>query len=83
MRFLIIAVLLLGSGISRASAEVAPASPAALAPSREAVSVQKSAHEAAIADCDRMWDRGTHMTKQEWSTTCRRVQDRLKNLQIK
>jgi hypothetical protein len=37
-------------------------------------------HEKAIADCERIWDRGTHMTKQEWSRTCRRVQTRLQGL---
>lgn len=37
-------------------------------------------HEKAVADCERIWDRGTHMTKQEWSRTCRRVQTRLQRL---
>jgi hypothetical protein len=39
-------------------------------------------HERAIADCERIWDRGTHMTKQEWSRTCRRVQARLQRLDV-
>ena len=34
-------------------------------------------------DCMRLWDQGTHMTKQEWSRTCRRVQGRLNQVQIK
>jgi len=83
MRFLIIPSLLLGPSINPAFAEVVPPAPAALALSSEAISAQKSAHETAIADCDRMWDRGTHMTRREWLTTCRRVQDRLQNLQAK
>jgi hypothetical protein len=37
---------------------------------------------ARVADCMRMWDFGTHMTKQEWSRTCTRVQDRLENLDL-
>jgi hypothetical protein len=37
-------------------------------------------HEKAIADCEGIWDRGTHMTMQEWSRTCRRVQTRLQGL---
>jgi len=37
-------------------------------------------HERAVADCERIWDAGTHMTKQEWSRTCRRVQTRLQRI---
>ena len=29
-----------------------------------------------------MWDSGAHMTKQEWSRTCKRVQTRLDNLNL-
>jgi hypothetical protein len=86
MRCLIIIALLLGASIAPAVAEVAPGTPAApgaSAPSREAISAQTGAYEAAIADCERMWDRATHMTRQEWRQTCRRVQDRLKQLQVK
>jgi hypothetical protein len=35
-----------------------------------------------VADCMRMWDSGTHMTKQEWARTCKRVQTRLDNLKV-
>jgi hypothetical protein len=31
----------------------------------------------------RLWDKATHMTKQEWSRTCRRVQSRLDQVRIK
>jgi hypothetical protein len=48
----------------------------------DAASMRK-AHEAAIADCERMWDRGTHMTKKAWSQTCRRVQDWLERMEIR
>ena len=30
-----------------------------------------------------MWDRGTHMTEQDWSLTCRRVQERLEQPQLR
>ena len=30
----------------------------------------------AIADCMQLWDKATHMTKQEWAVTCRRIQSR-------
>src|ERR1700704_4416004 len=36
----------------------------------------------AVADCMRMWDSGTHMSKQEWARTCKRVQSRLDNLMV-
>ncbi len=29
-----------------------------------------------------MWERTTHMSKQEWSRACRRVENRLQNLQL-
>jgi hypothetical protein len=35
-----------------------------------------------IADCIALWDAGTHMTRQEWARTCRRVQSRLENLKL-
>ena len=39
-------------------------------------------HDRAIADCMGMWDSGTHMTKQVWARTCKRVQTRLDNLKV-
>jgi hypothetical protein len=35
-----------------------------------------------VADCVQMWDSGTHMTKQEWVRTCKRVQSRLDSLKL-
>jgi hypothetical protein len=43
---------------------------------------QQKEHDSAVADCMRMWDSGTHMTKQEWGRTCKRVQTRLDNLKV-
>src|SRR5438876_6915713 len=43
---------------------------------------QQDAHDIAINDCKQMWDSATHMTKQEWSRTCKRVQTRLDNLNV-
>jgi len=43
---------------------------------------QSNVHDSAVADCVRMWDSGTHMTKQEWARTCKRVQTRLDNLKV-
>jgi hypothetical protein len=84
MRFLIITALLLFAGGLDVFAEIPvqprPSADSAL-PAQKAT--DKSAHESAVANCVEMWDRGTHMTKQQWLRTCRRVQDRLQNLQIK
>jgi hypothetical protein len=37
----------------------------------------RTASESDVADCIQMWDAGTHMSKQAWANTCRRVQNRL------
>ena len=33
-----------------------------------------------VADCMKLWDAGTHMSKADWARTCRRVQGRLDDL---
>jgi hypothetical protein len=33
-----------------------------------------------FTDCERRWEAATHMTKKQWSQTCRRVLDRLRLL---
>jgi hypothetical protein len=43
---------------------------------------RQKVHDSAVADCMQMWDSGTHMTKQEWGRTCKRVQTRLDNLKL-
>jgi hypothetical protein len=81
MRITILAIMTLCLSAGAALAEVAAvARPAAAA---EAAASKRKAHEAAITDCERMWDRGTHMTKRGWSQTCRRVQDRLQQLEVR
>ncbi|HEX5959540.1 MAG TPA: hypothetical protein VFY92_12905 [Hyphomicrobiaceae bacterium] len=37
----------------------------------------------ALASCIAMWDRGTHMTRQQWRRACQRVAERLKDLKVK
>lgn len=81
---IILAAMMLGSSAVIACAEVATAlRPAGATPTSAAKSSQPSPHEIAVADCERMWDRGTHMTKKEWSQTCRRVQDRLRQIEAR
>lgn len=88
MQSLLIAFTILALGSGAASAQtgsVAAPSPAdtrVSAASGEA-GAKPSAHAAAIADCESMWDRGTHMTKAVWSRACRRVQDRLQRLELR
>lgn len=84
MRSLAITALLLvaGGGYVLAEVTVLPRpEPSSERPSR--IYTEKSAHDLAVANCVQMWDRGTHMTEQQWLRTCRRVQDRLKQLQTR
>ena len=88
------AALALGAGAALAQTgsitpAPAPATPSAVTtPAKGPVAVSpaartgKNAVDDAKAECMRMWDPGTHMTKREWSITCDRVQTRLDNLKI-
>ena len=64
-----------------ALSQTTPGAPASAAASVEARN--EKAYAAAIADCEGMWDRGTHMSRKEWSRTCRRVQARLKQMELR
>ena len=66
-----------------ASAEVVAPRPTGVAPPSAEAASKRGALEAAVMDCERMWDRGTHMTKKEWSQTCRRVQNRIQQLELR
>ena len=44
---------------------------------------RQNVHDNAVADCMQMWDSGTHMTKQAWLHTCKRIETRLDNLNVK
>jgi hypothetical protein len=37
----------------------------------------------AFTSCVSQWDKATHMSKREWERACRRVANRLENLQVK
>jgi hypothetical protein len=59
--------------------------PSAAAPRSAAEAVADPAqnlHDRAVAACKELWDAGTHMTKQQWSNTCKRIQTRLDNLGV-
>lgn len=80
-----IAILFLTLSSSTAVSQVPPATapPAARSVSLTDIRLKQNADAEAVKDCEQMWDRDTHMTKKEWSTTCRRVQNRLRNLEVK
>lgn len=56
--------------------------PTAEQPQRPASSPAQNLHDRAVAACKEMWDAGTHMTRQAWSNTCKRIQTRLDNLDV-
>jgi hypothetical protein len=84
MRNIIIAAaaLYLSAGAGLAEVAVAP-KPDTDPRTAIAQPTRQSAHDTAITDCEGMWDRGTHMTKHDWSLTCRRVQNRLQQLELR
>jgi len=86
MRCNVVAFLILVLSAGAALAQTGPAAPTAPTSGATLASVEagkQKAHAAAIADCEAMWDRATHMTRKEWSRTCRRVQLRLQQLELR
>lgn len=76
MRALICAVVLVMSATSAVAQSTArqPAKPQA----PDAALLDEAAR---VKECMKQWDRSTHMTRQEWETTCRRVaKERVKHL---
>src|SRR4029077_13361415 len=81
-----------GSPVPPASACSQAARPTGLAASRRrqradakataTAGPEKSASSDGYSDCLRLWDSGTHMSKRAWSRTCRRIENRLQNLQV-
>jgi hypothetical protein len=49
----------------------------------DALIAQKLEDAKAIADCQHHWDPGTHMTREVWARTCRRVQERFRKLDLR
>jgi hypothetical protein len=86
MRILVISTMLVLSAgaVAAQTATIAPAPPASARPAAPdtATRTSKSAIEDGKAECIKMWDAGTHMTKQEWANTCARIQTRLENLRV-
>ena len=72
MRLLLIAIVTLSLGAGATFAQMPTRTPPTLSPLR--------LQDSGVVDCMHMWDSGTHMTKQEWSRACKRVQTRLDSL---
>jgi hypothetical protein len=41
---------------------------------------RRNAAQAAVAECEGLWDKETHMTRDQWRATCRRIQNRLNDV---
>ena len=84
MHIKIIAFLILLTGVGGSlQAQPAPAETMSGASAASAELDKQKAHVAAIEKCNAMWDSATHMTKTEWSRACQRVQNRLRQLELK
>ena len=80
-------VLAFGLSTSVALAEVAPTpmtkSRIGVLSADEASIAKKAEEDRSMADCERHWDARTHMTRQVWAQTCRRVQERFRQLDLR
>ena len=72
-------VLVLSAGVAFAQTGATTPAPTA---TTGALRTNKSAVAENKAECMRLWDAGTHMSKREWSATCDRIQTRLDNLKV-
>lgn len=71
--------LALGAGAALAQS-TGPATTGAIAKEDARAAAKKTAES--IAECMKLWDAKTHMTKAEWARTCRRIQTRLESLKV-
>jgi predicted nicotinamide N-methyase len=84
MQSTVVTFLIFALGAGAALPQIASAAQGASQVTATAsVEAAQKAHAAAIANCETMWDRATHMTRKEWSRTCRRVQTRLQQLELR
>lgn len=73
------------SGTTSAIPSTMPLGETLISPQRQSPNRPQSrqdAHDSAVADCMQMWDFGTHMTKQAWLRTCKRIETRLDKLNV-
>jgi hypothetical protein len=81
---LLVLALALCGGALEAQTPPAPSAPPAAAKAKGArpPADGKDVANNALAECLRIWDAATHMTRQEWATTCKRVQNRLDSVRV-
>ena len=80
--FVILMMFALSTGAAAQTGTSVPVPPASARPAAPEATVRKSAIEDSKAECIKMWDAGTHMSKQEWANTCARIQTRLESLKV-
>jgi hypothetical protein len=80
---IIASLILLASAGASLQAQPAPSVTRPGASAASAELDKRKAHVAAIESCEAMWDSATHMTKTEWSRACQRVQNRLRQLELR
>jgi hypothetical protein len=79
---LVVGSVLLAPASGAALGQPAPSTGTGAAPSASPTSNASSPQEIQklgaqyLTDCVNDWDRGTHMSKQDWARTCRRVVQR-------
>jgi hypothetical protein len=61
---------------------VGPATDAGTPSAAKGPRAEKIPGDDGVPECMRLWDKGTHMSRQEWARTCRRIQSRLENLKV-
>jgi hypothetical protein len=84
VRIIILAAATHSFCASSVCAEVSVAPPPAAGQRASVVKLtRQGAYGTAIVGCEHMWDPGTHMTKLDWSQTCRRVQRRFEHLELR
>ena len=82
MRFILSAMAICAGFATAALAQTGP--PPAKQPDAKAQpDAAKEAGTDAFTSCVSQWEKSTHMSKREWERACRRVANRLLNLQLK
>ena len=85
MRAALTVLLMFGcaAGVALAQTDPPPrGGPKAPAKSVGAPNGRNSTNDA-LASCLSQWEKSTHMSRQEWARACRRVADRIQNLNVK
>jgi hypothetical protein len=72
--------LALATGAALAQSGPPPTTGAIGKEDAKAAAAKKTADS--IAECMKLWDAKTHMSKGEWARTCQRIQTRLESLKI-